>query len=168
MNTDHQGISMYLIKHTPTGNVLTKTNLGMTFKPFKPGGEHVIYPGVLSAARVIHKFNTDKHIPLEDISIVEMVDNAPIKEYFVNEFKESSEMDRHIQYENMLFTRAIKFNKLTNLRQSKDEHANFDNDPLEQQLVEDLKQLDTKLIEFKKMHHINKDVGKLNRLSVLK
>lgn len=168
MNTDHHGISMYLIKHTSTGNVLTKTNLGMTFKPFKPSGEHVIYPGVLSAARVIHKFNTDKDIPLEDISIVEMVDNAPIKEYFVNEFKESSEMDHHIQYENMLFTRAIKFNKLTNLRQSRDEHTNFDNDPLEQQLVEDLKQLDTKLIEFKNKHHINKDVNKLNQSSVLR
>lgn len=168
MKSDHQGISMYLIKHTSTGNVLTRTNLGMTFKPFKPGGEHVIYPGVLSAARVIHKFNTDKDIPLEDISIVEMVDNAPIKEYFVNDFKESSEMDRHIQYENMLFTRAIKFNKLTNLRRSKDEHASIDNNTLEQQLVEDLKQLDAKLSEFKKAYHINKDVSKLNQLSVLK
>lgn len=168
MKVDHQGISMYLIKHTSTGNVLTRTNLGMTFKPFKPGGEHVIYPGVLSAARVIHKFNTDKQILLEDVSIVEMVDNVPIKEYFVNEFKESSEMDRHIQYENMLFTKAIKFNKLTNLRQSKTKHANIDNDPLEQQLVEDLKQLDAKLSEFKNAHHINKDVTRLNQLSVLK
>lgn len=168
MKSDHQGISMYLIKHTSTGNVLTRTNLGMTFKPFKPGGEHVIYPGILSAARVIHKFNTDKQIPLEDVSIVEIVDNVPIKEYFVNEFKESSEMDRHIQYENMLFTKAIKFNKLTNLRQSKDEHASIDNDTLEQQLVEDLKQLDAKLSEFKNVYGINKDVSKLNQLSVLK
>lgn len=168
MKTDYQGISMYLIKHTSTGNVLTKTNSGVTFKPFKQSGEHVIYPGVLSAARVIHKFNTDKHIPLEDISIVEIMDNVPIKEYFVNEFKESEEMDHHIQYENMLFTKAIKFNKLANLRQSRDEHTNFDNDPLEQQLVEELKQLDAKLIEFKNRYHINKDVSKLNHLSVLK
>lgn len=168
MEVDHQGISMYLIKHTSTGNVLTRTNLGMTFKPFKPDSEHVIYPGILSAARVIHKFNTDKQILLEDVSIVEMVDNVPIKEYFVNEFKESSEMDRHIQYENMLFTKAIKFNKLTNLRRSKDKHANIDNDPLEQQLVEDLKQLDAKLSEFRNVHGINKDVSKLNQLSVLK